>query len=374
VADIRVPKLNNNDDTYVLVDWLIADGQPVRADDDVATVETSKAAEDLVGDAEGVLQQLLPAGAECRPGDLIARVVPPGSERAEPTPVAADDDGAARPGPAITTPARALLDELGIDPAATRSLDVRVVRRDDVEQLAAGLAAKPARDADDPRLHALTASQQAVARTVARSHATIPAAYTVIRIEVGEVVAQARELTARWRRLVGVPEFLVAATAQLWERFAPCFASPVDDRTVRLADGAHIGVTIDIGNGLFVPVVHSAHELGLEAVATAMGKLRDKAVRGDFREQDLAGGAITVTLHTDPDVTVAVPVVFPGQVCSLALGGTRAELLPDGDGFRTAEVAHLGLAYDHRIVNGRDAVQFLRAVKETLERMGADPQ
>ncbi|MFJ8827877.1 2-oxo acid dehydrogenase subunit E2 [Streptomyces sp. NPDC102467] len=373
MADIRMPKLNNNDDSYVLLDWLVADGQPVCAHDDVATVETSKATEDLVSEDEGVLRHLLPAGAQCKPGDVIARVVLPGAEPAGAAPAAAAD-APARPGPVLTAPARALLDELGIDPAATASLDVRVVRRDDVERLAATLAAKPAPGAADPRLQTLPAGQQAVARTVARAHSTIPAAYTVIRLDVGEVVARARELTAQWRRLVGVPEFLVAATAQLWERFAPCFASPVDDRTIRLADGAHIGVTIDIGNGLFVPVVHAAHELGLEEVAAAMGGLRDKAVRGGFREQDLSGGALTLTLHTDPDVTVAVPVVFPGQVCSLALGGTRAELVPDGDGFRVAEVAHLGLAYDHRVINGRDAVQFLRAVKENVERMGTESQ
>ncbi|MFG7940499.1 2-oxo acid dehydrogenase subunit E2 [Streptomyces cacaoi] len=371
MADIRVPKLNNNDDSYVLTDWLVADEQPVRVDDDVATVETSKAAEDLVSDAEGVLRHLVPAGAECRPGDVIARVVPPGTDPREAGPAAEDT---ARPGPVITAPARALLDELGIDPAAAASLDVRVVRRGDVERLAAERAAEPEQDRADARLHALPARQQAVARTVLRSHATIPAAYTVMRIEVGEVLARARELTARWRRLVGLPEFLVTAAARLWERFPLCFASPEDARTVRWADGAHIGVTLDIGGGLFVPVVHSAHELGLEGIATAMGGLRDKAVRGDFREQDLAGGTLTVTLHTDPDVTVAVPVVFPGQACSLALGGTRAELVPDGDGFRVAEVVHLGLAYDHRVINGRDAAQFLRAVKETLDRMGAEPQ
>lgn len=379
MVEIRVPKLNNNDDTYVLVEWLVQDEHPIGVDQDVATVETSKAAEDLVSTAAGVLRHVVREGAECRPGDLIARVVPAGAPREEPAAApdaVATTDVAAEGGPVITAPARQLLAELGIHPDETRALGVKIVRRDDVERLAAASSTRlaAADPADRGRTVELSAGQQAVARTVTRSHETIPAAYTVIRVEVGGVVERARTLTAEWRKLVGVPEFLVTAVAGLHERFPPCFASIVDDRTVALADGAHVGVTIDVGKGLFVPVVRDAGALGLDGVVAALGDFRDKALRGAFRERDLTGGTIAVTLHNDPDVTVAVPVVFPGQVCALALGGTRSEVVPDGDGgVRVVAVAHVGLAYDHRVVNGRDAVLFLRAIKETLERMGSRP-
>jgi 2-oxoglutarate dehydrogenase E2 component (dihydrolipoamide succinyltransferase) len=372
VAEIRVPKLNNNDDSYVLLEWLVGDEQPIGADDDVATVETSKAAEDLVSVADGVLHHLVPAGAECRPGDLIGRVVPAGTPRAEPA-APAETAKAASPngGPVITAPARQLLAELGIDPELTRTLGVKVVRRSDVERLTE-------QSAPDRNALTLPTGQQAVARTVTRSHQTIPSAYTVIRVEVGGVVDKARALTGEWRKLVGVPEFLVMAVAGLRERFPMCFASLVDERTVSIADGAHVGVTIDIGKGLYVPVVRDAHTMGLKEIATAVGDFRNKALRGAFREQDLAGGTIAVTLHNDEDVTVAVPIVFPGQVCALALGGTRPELVPGTDdgagtgGVRIALVAHIGLAYDHRVMNGRDAVLFLRALKESLEKMGSE--
>ncbi|MFJ7200639.1 MULTISPECIES: 2-oxo acid dehydrogenase subunit E2 [unclassified Streptomyces] len=372
MAEIRVPKLNNNDDSYVLLEWLVGDEEPIGADDDVATIETSKAAEDLVSAAGGVLHHMVPAGAVCRPGDLIGRVVPPGTPRAErAAPTEATEAAGPDDGPVITAPARQLLAELGIDPELTRTLGVKVVRRSDVERLTA-------RSAADGNTLTLPTGQQAVARTVTRSHQTIPSAYTVIRVEVGGVVDRARVLTGEWRKLVGVPEFLIMAVAGLRERFPLCFASPVDERTVSVADGAHVGVTIDIGKGLYVPVVRDAHTMGLKEIATSVGDFRNKALHGSFREQDLTGGTIAVTLHNDEDVTVAVPIVFPGQVCALALGGIRPELVPGADGgagtddVRIALVAHVGLAYDHRVLNGRDAVLFLRAVKESLEKMGSE--
>ncbi|MGW1408872.1 2-oxo acid dehydrogenase subunit E2 [Streptomyces sp. NPDC002403] len=371
MAEIRVPKLNNNDDSYVLLEWLVGDEQPIGADDDVATIETSKAAEDLVSVAGGVLHHLVPAGAECRPGDLIGRVVPAGTPRAERAAPTEAAEASPNGGPVITAPARQLLAELGIDPELTRTLGVKVVRRSDVERLTA-------QSAPDRNTLVLPAGQQAVARTVTRSHQTIPSAYTVIRVEVGGVVDKARALTGEWRKLVGVPEFLIMAVAGLRERFPLCFASLVDERTVSVADGAHVGVTIDIGKGLYVPVVRDAHTMGLKEIAASVGDFRNKALRGSFREQDLTGGTIAVTLHNDEDVTVAVPIVFPGQVCALALGGIRPELVPGADsgadtgGARIALVAHVGLAYDHRVLNGRDAVLFLRAVKESLEKMGSE--
>lgn len=369
-VDIRMPKLNNNDDSYVLVEWLIGDAQPVTADDYIATVETSKAAEDLPSSGAGVLRHVVAAGTECKPGDLIARVLPEGAPldlgAARGQAVAEENGG----GPLITAPAQDLLAELGIDPELARGLGVKIVRKGDVERLAASLATDTEAA---PNTVTLPAGQQAVARTVTQSHQSIPAAYTVIRVDVTEVVTRARELAAQWRALVGVPEFLIAAVAGLREQFPLCFGRLVDEGTVALADGSHVGVTIDIGRGLFVPVVRDADTMDLREIAKAVGALRNKAIRNAFREQDLSGGAISVTLHTDPDVTVAVPVVFPGQVCALALGGTRAEVVPDGDAVRVAQIVHIGLSYDHRVINGRDAARFLRAVKESIEERGRLP-
>ncbi|MEO3808929.1 2-oxo acid dehydrogenase subunit E2 [Sphaerisporangium sp. B11E5] len=359
VTDVRVPKLNNNDQSYTLTEWLVGDDEPIGPDEIVATIETSKSVQDLVCAEGGVLRHLVPAGSECAPGDVVARVVPPGTPRsAAPAPAAAPavDDK-----PVITAPARALMEELGVDPELVRTLGVRVVRRSDVEALAETVAR--------PRTATLPRVQQAVARTVTVSHRTIPAAYTAIRVDVGAATAAALAEGRRLRKIISLPELLVAAVATLHEQFPLCFAEPLDDRTARLSDAPHIGVTIDVGTGLFVPVVRDAARLTLAQIADTMLGFRQTALTGAFREEELTGGTIGVTLHNDPDVVLAVPLVFPGQTCALALSGAREELTRDTAGeVVAATVCHIGLAYDHRFVNGRDATLFLQALKEALTK------
>ncbi|MBE1593803.1 2-oxo acid dehydrogenase subunit E2 [Nonomuraea angiospora] len=424
MAEIRVPKLNTNDSAYVLLEWLVADGAPVRGDDVVASVETSKTVEELVSGHDGILVHLVPAGADCTPGQPIARIT------SHPAPVAAGS-GEALPStaPLITAPAQALIDELGIDPARVRALPVKVVRRADVERLAATGAPPPAPPATQglalsaeaavpetppsplptalspavtppgetppavvppaavapsivpaPATSAAVASpgaapdsgvpagesvqrlsgnQRAVGRTVSLSHRTIPAAYTAIKVDVGKATAAARDLTKRLRKLVGLPDLLIAAVARLHQDFPLCFATLLDEDTAAVPDAPDVGVTIDLGTGLYVPVIRDAHDKGIEEIAGELAGFRRLAQRGGFRQEHLDGGNIVVTLHHDRDIVMAVPIVFPGQACALALTS------PQREGERT--VAVIGLAYDHRLVNGRDAVLFLQALKEGLE-------
>ncbi|MEU0569103.1 2-oxo acid dehydrogenase subunit E2 [Nonomuraea sp. NPDC005983] len=386
--EIRVPKLNNNDAAYTLIEWLAADGARVRRDDVVASLETSKAVEELVSEHDGVLTHLLPVGAECVPGELIARVGPrpePRNALAPDPPAAADSlaldapaaadsrapgapaaHGHARGregGPLITAPAQALIDELGVDPARVRALGVKVVRRADVLRLAQPAPNSPASSPVGPaageRAHPLGSVQRAVGRTVTLSHQTIPAGYTAIKVDVGPAMATARDLTRRVRKLVGLPDLLIAAVAGLHESFPLFFARLVDDRTAAVPDSPHVGVTIDLGTGLYVPVIRDARDRSVPEIAGQLAEFRKLAQHGGFREEQLAGGNIVVTLHHDADIVMAVPIVFPGQACAVALTS------PQPDGERT--VAVVGVAYDHRLINGRDAVLFLQALKESLE-------
>lgn len=365
MADVVVPKLNTNDEDYILVQWLVGDGQEVGPDDAVVVVETSKTAEELVCGERGILHHMAAVGARCAPGDAIGRVLAQGID-APPAPAApappATVDQAGGGGPVITAPARALLERLGLGPGDVRGLGVKIVREADVRRLAAERATSSA------PVHELKPSQQAVAKNVMRSHQTIPAAYTVIKVDVGAALDEARRQVAALHQLVGLPDLLVAAVALLHPSFPQFFASPIDDSTARLADEPHVGVTLDIGRGLFVPVVRNTGRLTFAELAQTLTGYRRAAVRGTLRERDLAGGNITLTLHNEPDVTLAIPIVFPGQTCALALAGAQPEVALAADGTPSVRTtAHIGLAYDHRFINGRDAVQFLRAVKQAME-------
>lgn len=374
MADIRVPKLNNNDTEYLVVEWLVEDGKPVQAGDPVAVLETSKAADELEAAESGHLHHVAGLNTWIAPGAVLARITPeavPGSagapvasgalpasaSAASPDTPAAPSDVLAVGAPVITDPARALMDALGVTVAQVTALGLPIVRRDDVERLAGSADAPPA-------THPLSRVQRAVARAVTTSHGTIPAAYTVVKFDVGPLLARTRGLSREVRRPVGLAELFVQAVAALHPAF-PLFFASVDGDRARPAEAPRVGVTFDMGQGLYVPVVHDTGSL--REIADTLMRYRLAATEGDFRERDLTGANIAITLHTDADVILAIPFVFPGTVCALAITSPQPEVVLGEDGaVTTRTVANIGLAYDHRLINGRDAALFLAALRMEL--------
>ncbi|MEV0390931.1 2-oxo acid dehydrogenase subunit E2 [Nonomuraea sp. NPDC050643] len=359
MTTVVVPKINSNDARYLLVEWVAKDGSTVRPGDVLALIETSKTVEELEAVAAGVLRHLVAEGAECLPGQTIARL---GGDAPDPIPVPVPETAS---GVVVTAPARALMDELGIGEEQVRALGRKVIRRADVTALAA-------RDRpEDATELVMSPSQRRVADVVGRAHREVPAAYTVIRVDVEDALRLALELTPALRTLIGLPELLVRAVAGLIGRFEALFATPVAPGRLRRSATAHVGVTMDVGKGLYVPVVHDATHRSLGEISRTLMRHRLAAMRGAFTEEDLSGANIVVTLHNESTVTLAIPIVFPGHVCALSLAAPRKELVPSEDGpggdFEARRIVHLGLAYDHRYVNGHDAVLFLDAIRTVLE-------
>ncbi|MEU6795344.1 2-oxo acid dehydrogenase subunit E2 [Nonomuraea wenchangensis] len=378
---VVVPKINSNDARYLLVEWVAADGATVRPGDVLALIETSKTVEELAAEGGGVLRHRVAAGAECLPGQTIADLADPADPAAPASGGAPAGEDPPGDGVVITAPARRLMDELGIGEDAVRALGRKIIRRDDVTALAQPTPVEPALSTpSDPDAEEiiLPVSQRRVADVVARAHREVPAAYTVVKVDVEDALRLARELTPALRTLIGLPELLVKAVAGLTGRFELLFATPVGPGRVRRSSTAHVGVTMDVGKGLSVPVVHDATGRTLREISKTLMAYRMAALRGGLREEDLSGGNITLTLHNESTVTLAVPIVFPGQLCALSLAAPQQELVPaEGPaGFAVRHTVHLGLAYDHRYVNGHDAIVFLDALRAALEApagLAADP-
>ncbi|GAA0989273.1 2-oxo acid dehydrogenase subunit E2 [Acrocarpospora macrocephala] len=360
MIEIRVPKLNNNDTSYILVEWLAADGEAVAIGDPLVVVETSKTAEELLAEDAGILRRVVAEGSDCEPGQLIARLQAPGEAVPQQVSVAAGQQDAGEI--VITAPARALIEELGVPAERLRTLGKKVIRREDVE----ALTRAPEPDAR-AGLVALSKAQRLTGDVVSRSHQTIPAAFTAVKIDVTGTAKLTRDLSKHARTLIGLSELVVKAVADQRAEFPLLFATLVEPGYVRLAEGAHVGVTIDVGKGLFIPVVRDADARPLDSVARELMDYRMTALRGSFRERDLEGANIAVTLHNDGAITLAIPIVYPGHVCALSLAATQQEVAPADDGFTVRQTVQLGLAFDHRVVNGRDAALFLGAVKQMLE-------
>lgn len=395
VGDVVVPRINANDDTYTVIDWLFSDGDEVPEGAVVVVVETSKATEDILCESGGILHRVVDEFGECAPGDVIGHVFADDADRLRfvdavrgGAPGAEDGSPAGAAGPAvetlpapadevtITKPARSRAAELGIPLARLRTLGKAFVRAADVESLvgvAADVEEPPGRRPEDepPAAAGTTLEiprvQRLVSSVVSRSNQEVPTGYALLRVEVDRALALTRRLTSEHREMIGLPELLVVALAALRPAHPLFFARRLDDRRAWVEDGAHVGVTVDVGTGLFVPVMRDAHQLNVVEVAQQLEAFRRRARTSSFRPKDLVGGSIMLSLHCEPDVVMAAPIVHPGQTCVVTLPGAQQWPVATVDGLGVRTVVHLGVSYDHRLVNGREAVAFGTGVKALLE-------
>lgn len=342
---VTVPKLNNNDTAYLVVDWLVDEDAWVEPDTEVVSLETSKAVQDIAAGAAGHLRRVAAVGEELAVGEVLGYLQPaPASEsRAEPTrPAPASEPHPEPPHPAPTPP-----------PA---------------QSAPAPEPQKTPAPAPQAGVHLLDRAQQGTAAVVAKSHREVPSGFTVIKAEVDGVLDTLERLSDETGAALGLAEVVVKAVAAAQQDFPLFFGSLVDDRTVALADAPHVGVTVDVDGSLYVPVVKRAHEQSLVDIADALMDFRMKALGKRFAAHELDGATISVSLNPDPGVVLVHPIVLWPQLCMVSIGAVGEECRLDAAGVpRMHRCVHIGLAYDHRVINGKDAVSFLTRIKTALE-------
>lgn len=389
MADVIVPQLNANDTHVVLVEWCVPDGAEVAADDVIAILETSKAAEDLLADEPGILLATVKAGAEIKPGTpigtlcpdkatydrLSARLLSAQRLSTQGSPASADTAADTAADPTLTDAARAVVERHGISAEQLRGLNRRTIRVADLAPLlppepepepGPGSGPPQAAVAGVEEL-ALDAQQVTVAQVVAESHRNIPDASVVMKTGADELLGALRRYEESEQVTVGIAAAVLAAVAALRARFPRVFASYRDGR-VTLAAGAHVAVTTDVGTGLYLPVVTDADQRTVADIAERLMRFRISAVRRRFEVSDLTGANFAITLHTDPGVVLAIPVIPPNVAAALSLCSVQEETVLDEDGgVRRRSYLNLAMTYDHRLINGRDAVLFLSELRDCLE-------
>jgi len=382
--EVLVPRLNPNDETAILVEWYSEPGASIGSGDAIALLETSKASVDLEAEAEGLLHIVVEAGAEPRIGEVIAYLFSDEAERdsflKQKTESRASDTSSLT----ITKKARELIQAHGITEEQLLGLGKRVIKTGDVTRLVKGgpAAAGPAAagppavsagpgpapaDKGGPTV-ALSRHQVAVGRTVAASHREIPRAFVAVRVVCDALLEGLARASASAGVEIGLVEYVVRACARLRKRHQLFFGSLLDERTFLPAATTNVGITLDVGKGLFVPVVHDVESLSLADVARVLADYKFKAFRDSFAESELEGGSISVSLNTDADVVVSVPVIMPGQIAMVSLTAVIEEPWIADGALTTRKVTNIGVAYDHRVVNGADAVAFCKALKATIEK------
>lgn len=364
MAEIVMPRLNSNDETLELVEWLVEEAAWVEPGQVVAVVETSKAAGEVEAADEGVIERAAAARSRLAPGEVIARVHADRQtyEKALADRSAANAAGAAgtaADGPVLTDAARELVHEHGITAEALAGLRKRLIRASDLSPLIESAGDRTARHQDE------------VARAVSRSHAEIPDATVTMKMDATPLSAAIEAMAESGSARIGMAEFIIKALAATRDSFPAFFARTEPGAEHAVAAGVQVAVTVDAGSGLYLPVLRDADTATVVELGRQLLVFTVKAVKREFEVADFVGANFAVSLHLEPGVVHAVPVIPHGLVAAATLCGPTDELaLDDAGQVCSRRIVHVGLTYDHRFVNGREAMRLLAELRGLLQSPG----
>jgi 2-oxoglutarate dehydrogenase E2 component (dihydrolipoamide succinyltransferase) len=165
---------------------------------------------------------------------------------------------------------------------------------------------------------------------------------------------------------VTVNDLILFAVARILPNYPDLNATFSDD-TISQYRNVHLGFAVDTPRGLMVPVIRNAESLGFAEIESAVGSYAQKARDGSITLDELTGGTFTITNGGVFGSLMSTPILNPPQVAILGMHKIQERPMVLNGEIKVRPMMYLALTYDHRIVDGRESVQFLVAVKEALE-------
>ncbi len=363
--EVIVPHLNANDEKYIFLKWLVPDEADVQKDDPIAVIEGAKSAVDLLAPQNGKLHQRAKPDEEFGVGETVGAVLQAGEHC---VPTQSKEEHSVANDFQLTKAAQVLVDKHHVATAQLASIGKKVIKAKDIERLIKKL------NEEKPNLFKIPLQQRQIAKTVALSHSTIPTSFLLMKIECNTALEQLQDLTEAWDSPVGLPELLISILHQLFKSYPLFFSSLVDNETLEIPDVPGIGITLDLDAGLYVPIIRFERPLSLSAIADEVMEMKVRAFRGEIPDHAMQNGNITVALAMENGCVTSIPIIYPGQTCIVSLSSVQEEVALRDDGVvYNKKMIHLGLAYDHRVINGAQASQFLGCIKEKIEHFSLSP-
>jgi 2-oxoglutarate dehydrogenase E2 component (dihydrolipoamide succinyltransferase) len=391
--EIKVPALPESVADATLVAWRKQPGEAVARDENLADLETDKVVLEVPAPAAGVLREIrVPSGATVKAGDLLAILEEGAVAAAAPAVAAAAPAAVPAAAPKLGPAARRVADEKALSAAAVAaaSRDGRVATKAEL-QAAAPAAAPAARPAAKPAARP-AAPAPAVAR-VGRVEQRVP--MTRLRARIAERLVQAQqtqamlttfnevdlgavmELRARHKEAfeekhgvkLGFMSFFVKAAIEALKKF-PVINASVDGSDIIYHEYFDIGVAVSTERGLMVPVLRDADALDFAGIERGIAAYAQKAREGTIALEDLAGGTFTITNGGVFGSLLSTPIVNAPQSAILGMHKMQERPMVVHGEIRVRPMMYLALSYDHRIIDGREAVLFLVTIKDCLEDPG----
>ncbi|MEO0983236.1 MAG: 2-oxoglutarate dehydrogenase complex dihydrolipoyllysine-residue succinyltransferase [Pseudomonadota bacterium] len=394
MTDILVPQLGESVTEATVGQWLKQAGDAVAKDEILVELETDKVAIEVSAPEDGTLAEIVASeGDTVEIGALLARVGA-GNGAAKPAAKPAAEAPAAAPPPPPAAPAEAatgerpvspsvrrISSENGVDPAdipgtgrdgrATKGDALAYISENKGKSAKAPAEAKPPRELGprEERVR-MTRLRQTIARRLKEAQDTAAMLTTFNDVDMGEVMDLRKRYKESFEKKHGVKLgfmgfFVKACVSALKE--IPAVNAEIDGTDIIYKNYYDLGIAVGTEKGLVVPVVRDCDELSLAGVEAEIAALGAKARDGSLAMSDLQGGTFTISNGGVYGSLMSTPILNPPQ--SGVLGMHRIEQRPvvvDGE-VVVRPMMYLALSYDHRIVDGKEAVTFLVRVKEALE-------
>lgn len=396
-VEIKVPSAGESVTEGMVASWLKSEGEWVALDEPVVVLETDKATVEVPAPAAGLIKRILRAKGDVvkvgevlgviddtakAPDAILAGKAHPSAAKAPQTPLAAPPAE-----PRVMPAARRVLAETGLTPQDVPATGPggRVLK-EDVETV----AREPRPPASPAPEVAATMAEEAVSTAAGREEEVVP--MTMLRRRIAEKLVQARRDMAllttfnevdlsrvqalrrergeafqgRHGVKLGMMSFFVKAVVDALKRF-PVVNASVKGTDIVYHNYYDIGVAIGSGRGLVVPILRDADRMSFAGIERAIADFARRAQENRLDVAELQGGTFTISNGGVYGSLLSTPIVNPPQSAVLGLHAIQDRPVVRDGQVVVRPMMYVALSYDHRIIDGREAVSFLKHVKEVVE-------
>ncbi len=348
--EVRVPQLSDSIASGTLLPWRKQVGEAVARDDTLVDLETDKVILEIPAPASGTLVELRqPEGAVVKADEVVAvietgeSVMPPVAAEKPAQPAAAAPVAPA----AVTLPAPVKSVPLPTAPAAAPAIPQGESRREPMSRLRSRVAER------------LVAAQHTAAMLTTFNEVNMQ--------PVNELRQRFKaEFEVRHGVKLGYMSFFVRAVCQALQQY-PIVNAAIDGNDIVWQGDADIGIAISSPRGLVVPILRRAQTLSSAEIEAAIADFARRAREAKLTLEDLAGGTFSITNGGVFGSLLSTPILNPPQSAILGMHTIQERPVAENGQVVIRPMMYLALTYDHRLIDGRDAVQFLVAVKTALE-------
>jgi 2-oxoglutarate dehydrogenase E2 component (dihydrolipoamide succinyltransferase) len=387
--EIRVPTLGESVTEAIIGKWFKKPGDIVKADEPLVELETDKVTLEVNAPAAGVLSEILAKDGETvgvgallgqiAEGGAAAAAAAPKAKAAAPAPAAAPAAPSMPPAPAAAKiAADNNIDVSGVAGSGKRG---QVLKGDVLAAVASAAAApapapvavrapSPADDASREERVRMTRLRQTIARRLKDAQNAAAMLTTFNEVDMSEVMALRNKYKDIFEKKhgakLGFMSFFVKACVQALKD-VPAVNAEIDGQDIVYKNYYHMGIAVGTDKGLVVPVVRDADRMGLADIEKAIGDFGRRARDGQLKIEEMQGGTFTITNGGIYGSLMSTPILNAPQSGILGMHKIQDRPMVVGGKIEVRPMMYLALSYDHRIVDGKEAVTFLVRVKEALE-------